>query len=80
MSFLQRDGMLSRVFARLLGLRRPDRWGELQEGMSRTEVERLLGPPDKLVKGGTREFWNYRRGSVTFLKDTGQVTGFFTRD
>jgi hypothetical protein len=73
-------GVLSRLLASLLGIKGPDRWKELEEGMSRSQVESLLGPPDKLVKSGIREYWNYRRGSVTFLKDTGRVTGFFTRD
>ena len=49
-------------------------WWSLEVGMTRDQVERLLGPPDSKTMGGYWESWNYQRrqssGYVRFRRRT----------
>ena len=52
-----------------------DAWETLQRGMTRDEVEALLGVDHSLTDGGGRSFWGYGKigvnyqGSVVFVND-----------
>jgi len=41
----------------------------LHTGMTRTEVRRLFGDPEKMSVSGNTEFWNYDQGMISFDMD-----------
>jgi hypothetical protein len=41
-------------------------WRMLQRGMSKDDVRKLLGEPERISVSRFAEFWDYLRGSVTF--------------
>lgn len=55
---------------------RKDAWRKLKKKMSKEQVKKLLGEPDKIDRFSSFEVWNYKEHSKVEFDDDGYVTGW----
>lgn len=53
-----------------------DAWRKLKKKMSKEQVKKLLGEPDKIDRFSNFEVWNYKEHSTVEFNDDGYVKGW----